>query len=134
LVTDTCVKAAQIFNELQLNELKVELPVGLAAFGSIIKVSYFPEDLSLIKIIEPMYFCIRSYRSEGKHMFFEQTLGKPCVSSVETTDSFIYDIDPKYLAAIRKFLVSTTRLDEHLHSMILEANKFYHLNCYSIVV
>ena len=137
-IIDKCLKCITFFDDNDLNELRVELPAGLGSFvmqdgsQSVVKVDYFPEDQNSFKIIEPLYFCIRYYRTEGKFIYLEQTLSKPCVTSVEH-GLFIYDVDPKHLAAVKILVTNTNNLETYLKELIAEADRFFHLNCFSVI-
>lgn len=121
----------------------MELPIGLASFKNktkvgqhnIIKVDHIslPERIAGdIALIEPMYFCIRSYRAEGKYIYLEQTLGIPCLKTYSANPTFIYELEPGCLATIKKLIMSTKHIEKFIQEMIVEANEFYQLHCYSI--
>lgn len=136
-IADKCVQCLKTFDALELTELKIRLPIGLAAFYNpdktrIVKVDILPNDRKLYDIIEPMYFCISSHRQTGKLIYLEQYLSKPCITSYESFDCFLYDVDPKYLAAIRKLISNTQYLTSDLKAITEKANSFYHLNCFNV--
>jgi hypothetical protein len=113
--------------------------MGLVTQGGIsdtntqlVKIGILDETNNII--IEPMYFCIRSNRTTGKVIYLEQTLSKPCVNSYTDQSSFIYDVNPKYLAAIRKLISNTQYLTSDLKEMLQRANNFYFLNCYPVEI
>ena len=131
LIASKCIIAWQEFDRLDLSELRLELSAGIFAIGKKIHVGLFPAE-DKFSIVEPLYFCIRSYRNEGKHIYLEQTLSKSCVTSVPNKGNFLYDVDPKYLAAIRKIISNSDYIKQFISEILFEANRVYHLHCFEI--
>jgi hypothetical protein len=139
-IIDSCINCIDFFDKNGLNELKIELPIGLAKFNSkenkIIKVDYIDHNDNNTYLIEPMYFGMYSYRSIGKSIYIEQTLSKPCVQSMKDVinyyDDLIYDIEPDSFVTIRKIVANPNYIEQFITKLLKAANEFYHLYCYPV--